>query len=81
MGEKGAEKGNRVPTMETNLSIVTLVEILQEIRAALVLWSQVLDKTFSTHNVLTNNVVPLLCLIHKVPQLFHSLEEKHVNDL
>ena len=60
--------------------VVAGVEILEKIRLSLIFTSGILHQPF-THNVLTDDVVTLLCVINYVSQLFHSLEQKKINHL
>ena len=49
---KGAEQPN--PHKETSLGVVAVVEILEKIGDAFILWPQVLDESFATHDILAN---------------------------
>lgn len=64
-----------------DLGVVAAIEFFQEIGCIPIFGWDVLNKTLVTYNILPNNVVPLLWLVHNVHQLFHALEQQHVNYL
>jgi hypothetical protein len=62
-------------------SVVGDVKCFEEIGDALILGTHILHKPLTTHHILANNMVALLCVLHNVTQLFHCLEEQHINHL
>lgn len=65
----------------TDSNVVAVVKFFEKVWDALILGAQILHKPLTTHHILANYMMPLLCMLRNVIQLFHCLEQQHINHL
>lgn len=78
--EDDLEKGKETRVFHS-LKIVTIVEVFQKLWSSLVFGAQVLYKSIAPNHVLSNDVMPLLCMFDNVVEFLCRFEEKHVDYL
>lgn len=66
---------------KSSSEVVAFVEVFKEIGGALVFGFPALHEILMARDILANDVVPLLWVVHDILQLLHPLKQQQINHL